>query len=166
MLQAFPHQQHRVVARNHCRAQQSRGLVWFGKSSQPLYALVKLGQGEKPISVEGHDLILHEGEFAAYGNKKLLRHRIDCQIDRQNRLFFPSLAPGNGLGQLIKWLIRKNGLRLSPEEELEAQSGFDLRNLSGWAQEQPDLFNPKNRGFLVYGEPAPAQIRAILRVRN
>ena len=155
-----------VIVQNTARSQQYQGVVWFGELRRPHLTIIRTNQGEKPVTVEGCDLLLHEGNFAAYGDKKLLRYTIDSEVDADNRLLFFGLFPGWAEGNLARWLVRKSGDNFTNLGILKIarylQSNPD--SLQGWCQRQDDLFQKKNHAYLVYAEPSPEALRKILKV--
>jgi hypothetical protein len=166
VIEALPQQRNMVIVQNAARTQQYQGVVWFGELRRPFLTVIRTNQGEKPVTVEGHDLLLHEGNFAAYGDKKLLRYTIDSEIDPSNRLLFFGLFPGWAEGNLARWLVRKSGDNFTNAGILKIarhlQSNPD--SLQGWCQRHDDLFQKKNHGYLIYAEPSLETLRKILKV--
>ena len=119
MIRALPQQRNRVIVSNAARNQQFLGVNWHGTLTRPSFALVRIQTGEKPMPVQGYDLLGHEGRHAAYGDRKLLRHAMDSGIDQANELLFPSLVPTMGAGLLALWLVRKSGEQLTYADTLK-----------------------------------------------
>jgi hypothetical protein len=163
----------RVILQNAARSQQVQGLVWIGELRYPLLTIVKLNPGEKPINIEGYDLLLSEDGYAAYGDKRLLRYTMDTGIDAKNRLLFFGTGPGGAEGRLAMWLARKGGDTLSNGGILQISHFIQNQSqipapgkanvLLGWCGQESDLFQPENKAYLVYAEPPPDVLRSILR---
>ena len=92
MIRALPQQRNRVIVSNAARNQQFLGVNWHGTLTRPNFALVRIQTGEKPMPVQGYDLLGHEGRHAAYGDRKLLRHAMDSNIDQATNCFSPVLG--------------------------------------------------------------------------
>ena len=168
MIQALPQQLNRVILQNPARTQQVQGLVWIGELRRPLLTIVKLNPGDKPISVDGYDLLLAEDGLAAYGDKRLIRYTMDAEIDAKNRLLFFGISPGWAEGNLARWLARKGGDTLSNDGVLRMgqfiREGAGSQNiLTGWCIKEADLFQPTSNAYLVYAEPPPNTLHTILQ---
>ena len=97
-----------VILENEARSQRFQGILWFGTELNPSLTILEGQQGDKPINIQGYDLLMHEGKFAAYGDKRLLRYQIDT-INSTNKLLFSSLFPMGAEGLLVRWLVKKTG---------------------------------------------------------
>lgn len=163
MIEALPQRRNMVIVQNSARSQQFQGIVWFGEVRRPLLTIVKTNLGEKPIAVDGCDLLDHAGGFAAYGDKKLLRYTMDTAIDTQNRLFFFGLFPGWAEANLARWLMRKIGETVTCETltEIGRQLSEDAELLKGWCEAEQDAFQESNRGYLIFAEPPDPVVKEI-----
>lgn len=165
MIRALPQQRNRVIVSNAARNQQFLGVNWHGMLTRPSFALVRIQTGEKPMPVQGYDLLGHEGRHAAYGDRKLLRHAMDSGIDQANELLFPSLVPTMGAGLLALWLVRKSGEQLTYADTLKIKELIleQPELLKDWCEVESDLFNPENKSYRVIAEPAPEVLKRLLK---
>lgn len=164
MIRALPQQKNRVIVSNSARNQQFLGVNWHGSLTRPNFVLVRIQTGEKPMPVQGYDLLGHEGQHAAYGDRKLLRHAMDSNIDKANELFFPSLVPTMGAGLLALWLVRKSGEQLTYVDMLKIKDLIleEPELLKGWCEIDADAFNPENKGYRVVAEPSADVLQRLL----
>ncbi len=85
-------------------------------------------------------------------------------LSHDNRLFFPSLAAGTGAFLLVLWLIKKTNQNMTQEDLGRVAPRLKGANLQDWCQSMPDVFNPANEGFLVFGEPNRQQLKHIFDI--
>lgn len=165
MIHALPRQRNIVILENEARTQFFHGILWLGSSDRnPSLTIVESQTRDKPINVQGYDLIMHEGNRAAYGDKRLLRHGIDA-VDPGNKLLFYSLFPCGAESQLLRWLVRKTGDMVSNEGVLR-MAQFIRRNphhVTGWCSIVSDLFRPEIQAYEAFSEPSEADVRAIMK---
>lgn len=164
MIRALPRQKNMVILENAARSQRFQGILWFGTELNPSLTILEGQQGDKPINIQGYDLLMHEGKFAAYGDKQLLRYEIDT-INSTNKLLFSSLFPMGAEGLLVRWLVKKTGDMVSNEGILR-MARFIKRNptaLVGWCNVEDDLFRPENKGYELFGEPPQESASAIIK---
>jgi len=165
MIRALPRQGNIVILQNEVRTQLFQGIMWFGSSDHdPSLTIVKSQTGDKPINVQGYNLILHEGNYASYGDKRLLRHGLDA-VDTNNKLLFFSLFQFGAESQLARWLVRKTGDMVSNEGVLR-MAQFIRRNpdhVTGWCSILSDLFRPESQAYEAFNEPSDADLRAIIK---
>jgi len=164
MIRALPRQKNMVILQNEARTQLFQGFLWFGTDRNPSITILKGQPGDKPINVQGYDLLLHEGNYAAYGDKRLLRYEIDT-INATNKLLFCSLFPMGSEGLLVRWLVKKTGDMVS-NEGIIRMARFLKRNptaLASWCNVEDDLFRPENKGYEIFAEPPKESMRAILK---
>lgn len=168
MIRALPKQRNLVIVQNDARSQQFQGICWFGTDRYPKVVVVKGQQGDKPIAVNGYDVLGHtpsaDGMYAAYGDKRLFRYTIDA-VDTNNRLFFYSLFPLGAEGLLARWLVRKGGDMVSHEGVLLMAKYIQKYQsvLDGWCIIESDLFQKENFGYEVFSEPTPSALKQILK---
>ena len=165
MIRALPQHKNRVIVSNAARNQQFQGVNWHGNLTRPSFVLVRIQTGEKPMPVQGYDLLDYEGRQAAYGDRKLLRHAMDSNIDKANELFFPSLVPTMGAGLLALWLVRKSGEQLTYVDVLKIKTLLldQPELLKGWCEIETDAFNPENQGYRVVAEPGADVLQRLLK---
>lgn len=164
MIRAFPTHRNRVIVSNSIRNQQFLGVNWFGDTDRPSFVLVRIRTGEQPMPVQGYELLGHERQHAAYGDKALFRYALDSGINKSSELLFPSFLPTMGAGLLALWLVRKSGEQLTYQDTLKIKQ-FILDQpevLNEWCRLERDLFNPDNQGYRVIAEPPPAVLRTLL----
>ena len=165
MIRALPKQGNIVILQNEVRTQLFQGIMWLGSSDHdPSLVIVKGQTGDKPINVQGYDLILHEGNYASYGDKRLLRHGLDA-VDTNNKLLFFSLFQFGAESQLARWLVRKAGDMVS-NEGVFRMAQFIRRNhdhVTGWCSILSDLFRPESQAYEAFNEPSDADVRAIMK---
>jgi hypothetical protein len=167
MISALPKQKNMVMVKNEARTQRFQGVLWFGTERNPIITVLEGQPGDKPINVQGYDLLLHEGKYAAYGDKRLLRYEIDT-INGSNKLFFWGLFPMGAEGSLVRWLVKKTGDMVS-NEGIIRMARYVRRNptaLVGWCNVEDDLFRPENKGYELYGPPTEEATKAIIRAAN
>jgi hypothetical protein len=154
-----------VILQNEARTQLFQGVMWFGGERNPTITIMKGQPGDKPISVQGYDLLEYDGTYAAFGDKKLFRYGLDT-IDPGNRLFFYSLFPQGAENALMRWLVRKTGDMVTNQAILDMANHFrshpDLCN--GWCNVEQDRFNPENHAYELFAEPQPPVMKKLMAV--
>jgi len=151
------------MLQNEARVQLYQGVAWYGTEYRPTVAILKGQPGDKPINVQGYDMLLHEGSYVAYGDKRMFRYGIDT-VDFNNRLFFYSIYPMGAEGHLIRWLIRKTGDMVTNDGIL--QMSRNLKQcpslLFNWCNIEADLFRPENKGYEIFSEPPEHVLRELM----
>lgn len=167
MIRVLPRQRGMVILQNEARTQLFQGILWFGPERNPTVTIMKGQPGDKPISVQGYDLLHYDGTYAAFGDKRLFRYGID-NVDPGNKLFFYSLFPLGAESMLIRWLIRKTGDMMSHESILEMAKHLRAHPnlLNCWCNVEEDRFRPENKGYEVFAEPQPDVLKKLMAVGN
>ena len=107
---------------------------------------------------------MHEGNYAAYGDKRLLRYEIDT-INSTNKLLFSSLFPMGAEGLLVRWLVKKTGDMVS-NEGIIRMARFLKRNpaaLVGGAMLRTTFSGRRTRATRFLQSRRKESVRAILR---
>jgi hypothetical protein len=169
MIRAYPQMKNLVVVHNEAHSQNFQGRLWFGENDSPKLTILKWQPGDKPINIQGYDLIATEGLLVAYGDKKLQRHEID-ELEAGNRLLFWSVYPLGAEAALARWLVRGSGDMVSNEgivriaQYIQRTYGQRAsRCYGGWYNILSDLFRPHVHAYEVFSKPETKELNLILR---
>ena len=142
-----------VIVSNEASTQIYQGIAWYGTKMSPLLTILQGQPGDKPITVQGYDIIASENKYVAYGDKKLLRYGLDLTGGGNSLLFF-GLLPLAAEVTRARWLVRQQGDMVSNEGILRMAKYIKAlvpSSFYSWCTLERDLFSA-NTGYVLYDE--------------